>query len=275
MKTTLLITTYNRGHLIEKTLERLTHLTIPDEILIVDDGSNKQQDATEHIAIGFSQRLPIKYIYNNNPEWTICSYARNIGIKHAIGDIIITSEPELLWVTDIVSQMLAAHMKFPNHVISVGTIYHAQVNAKVTDEAITNPRKFLNNAIVEDYEIQPRAYNQDGFCKTENLTATFCALYEKEWIMQVGGWDEGFTGAWGWDDTDLLTRLRIRGYNQIIDNNMEAIHQFHPHLPPHIMGEGSKKNEDYLIAKRLNEVTDSLDPRLIANNGKEWGIVKK
>src|SRR5712664_1703033 len=125
-KTSLIITTYNRSQLLEKSLERLTHLTIPDEILVIDDGSNRQQDATEFVVKGFVDRLPIHYLYNNNPEWTTRSLASNIGVKLAKHELIITTEPELIWVTDIIPQMLEQHEKHPEDIVSVGTIYHGQ-----------------------------------------------------------------------------------------------------------------------------------------------------
>ena len=68
IKTTLLITTYNRAHLLYNSLMRLKSLTIPDEVLIVDDGSS---DNTEQVCKDFEVHLPIKYIYNHNPDWFV------------------------------------------------------------------------------------------------------------------------------------------------------------------------------------------------------------
>lgn len=272
MKTTLLITTFNRGHLLEKSLERLTHITLPDEVLIIDDGSNKQMDATKFVVKGFADRLPIRYLYNNNPQHSICSFARNIGVKYAAGDIIITAEPELLFVTDIIPQMLAKHEEFPNHIISIGTIYHMQEEARLRDEAFTNPEGFLNEQIVEDYIIEPRPYDTKGFVKTKNLQATFGALYRKDWIYEVGGWDEDFPGNYGWDDVDLCTRLRLKGYNQVVDISQEAIHQWHIHQPPHIGGVEADKNDKYFKAK---DMQNADSPFIIANKGHEWGVLKE
>lgn len=283
MKTTLLITTFNRGHLLRNSLDRLTQLTIPDEVLIVDDGSS---DNTEGICQEYVSKLPIKYIYNHNPNWSICSMARNIGVKNAIGDIIITSEPELLFITDIVKQMLEDHERHPNEVISAGVVYHAQVNTPFLAGIMVDAKAALKDAIVEDYEIQPRSYRTDGFVKTFNHQATFTALYEKKWLEEVGGWDEEFPGAYGFDDIELCTRLRINGINQHVCPDMEVMHQWHPHLPPHIQGTMVAANDAYFASKNLNlveqEILDkktlgtykSIDPRLIANKGKEWGIIK-
>jgi glycosyltransferase involved in cell wall biosynthesis len=270
MKTCLLITTFNRARQLSNSLARLENLTLPDEILIVDDGSS---DYTQAVAEEFAKRLPIKYIYNHNPDWSICSMARNIGVKNTDADIIITSEPELLWITDIIPQMMADREKHPDEIISAGIIYHAQVDTAFNPGLIKDPKSALKDEIVEEYVTEPRPYNQSGYVRTKNMQATFACLYERKWLLEVGGWDEGFKGSWGWDDIDLATRLRIKGINQHICPEMMAIHQWHEHLPPHLMGEASQTNENHMAQKKLNEVTDRNDPRLVANVGVEWGVI--
>lgn len=237
--------------------------------MIVDDGGS---DDTEHIAMSFADRLPIKYIYNNNPQWTICSMARNIIVKNCIGDIIITSEPELIFITDIVKQMLEDREQYPDEVISAGVIYHQQAATGGHPALASDPVAMLKDSIVEHYQTEPRSYRQDGYVRTFNMQATFVALYEKKWIEMVGGWDEAFPGPWGFDDIDLCTRLRIKGINQHICPEMEAIHQWHPHLPPHIQGPGAQANEKHMIDKHLGD-DDKNNPNLIANIGKDWGKI--
>lgn len=273
MKTCVLITTYNRGHLLEKSLERLTHLTLPDEILIVDDGSNRQTDATEQICKGFEGRLPIRYLYNNNPEWTTRSLASNIGIKNTDCDIIITTEPELIWVTDIIPQMLKQHQEHPEDIVSIGTIYHGQPNSHVRDLVYTDPKQFLSESIVEDYITEPRPYDPNGFCKTVNMQATFACLYMKDWLMKLGGWREDFE-VWGFDDIEICTRLRIAGHGQVIDKEMEAIHQFHSHPNPDVMGSAMQRNEQRMKDAHLDDIVDRNDPRLTANQGLDWGRLR-
>lgn len=271
MKVCLGITTFNRANQLNNSLQRLCNLTIPDEVLIVDDGSS---DNTEQVVKSFEGKLPIRYVYNHNPEWSICSMARNIILKNTDCEIIITSEPELLFITDIVSQMLEDREKYPNEIISAGVIYHAQVSTQFNPGLITDPVNTLKDEIVEEYEIQPRSYRQDGYVKALNHQATFVALYERQWLLDIGGWDEEFKGAWGVDDWDLCTRLRINGINQHICPEMEAIHQWHPHLPPHIMGEALKVNEEHFKSKRLDELSKG-DEALIANKGKKWGVINE
>lgn len=283
MKTTLLITLFQgRSQLLKNSLDRLCNLTIPDEVIILQDGGI---DDTEDIVNSFKDRLNIKYVYNHDPKPAICSMGRNIGLKMMEGDLLITSEPELLFVTDIVKQMLDDREAHPDQIISAGIIYHAQEQTRFNPGLITDPESALKSEIVEEYQIEPRSYHPGGYCKTRNMQATFVCMYEKKWLMDIGGWDEGFPGAWGWEDIELCTRLRINGINQHICPEMEALHQWHPHLPGDQWSKASQDNEEYFKSKFLNVVEQdiqtakkagtykTIEPRLIANRGKEWGVL--
>jgi len=207
-------------------------------------------------------------------------------IKNTNADIIITSEPEMLFVTEVVKQMLDDHIANPDQIISAGTIYHMQTNAKFNPGYIIDPQSALKSEIVQDYEIQPRSYHQEGLVKCLNHQATFIALYKRDWLLELQGWDEDFPGNYGFDDIELCTRLRINGINQFIDQKIEAIHQWHPHQPPHIQGEAVKANDEYFKSKRLDEVEkdvfeakrkgeyNQVDQRLISNRSHPWGIIK-
>lgn len=270
MKTCVLITTYNRALQLSRSLERMQKLTKPDEILVVDDGSI---DNTHAVVNSFVQVLPIRYIYNNNPRWSICSMARNIGLKNTDADVIITSEPELLWITDVVPHIMNKRDQYPYQIISAGTVYHYQTRTDFHPGFIIDPVSALHDCKVEDYQIEPRAYTQTGLVKTVNMQATFLAMYERRWLMELGGWDEGFPGSYGFDDIELCTRLRINGINQCIDPTLAVIHQYHDHQPPHIQGPQVMMNDEYFKSKRLDLLSKG-DPGLVANTGREWGKIQ-
>lgn len=255
MKITLLITTFNRGDLLRRSLERLCVLTLPDELLVVDDGSD---DCTEEVCRSFEDRLPIRYIYNHNPEWSICSMSRNIGIKQSRNDWIACAEPELFFITDVLAQFAALVPEHPKEVISAGKIYFAPEDNPTVDTT--------GLETVGDY-VPP-----SGFDKAVGWVAPFTALYYRPWLLDVGGWDEGFPGPWGWDDVDLLTRLRIKGINQHIALDVRALHQWHG--PKH-RGDVNFENEKYFRAKSFvvsgEENPDMED--VVANEGRQWGQI--
>lgn len=267
-KVCLLITTFNRSSQLNRSLERLCNVTIPDEVLIVDDGgSDNCQDTVKN----FEGRLPIRYIYNNNPEWSICSMARNIGIKNTDCDIIITAEPEILFVTDCIAQFLQKHQEIPGKVISAGTIYHMGPIAILNPVMITNPLEQLTREAVNESSHGTYPTNYMGYAKIRGWVAPFSALYRKEWLMGINGWDESFI-KWGFDDTDLLTRLSMSGIGQEIVHQIECIHQWHSKLPPDIQHEAVTANETIMKAKNMDNQNPDND--LIANKNREWGVIK-
>jgi glycosyltransferase involved in cell wall biosynthesis len=221
----LLITTQNRTALLAKSLRRLQDRTLPDEIVIVDDGGS---DGCDELCWSLrNYPVPIRYVFTANYGDSQCSHARNVGIKSTDADLIVTSEPELLFETDVIAQMLAHRAE--SEVVSAGTIIHEQENA------------------------EPQT--------TVGWVAPFAALYKREWLLGIGGWDEGpWPDPWGWEDTDLLTRLRENGHGQIIDPEIVCRHLWHgPRWCDQVA------NEAYFKAK--------VFPRdILANAGREWGI---
>ena len=257
MDLTLLISTFNRADLLQNSLARLCELTPPNELLVVDDGGS---DHTEQVCQSFADRLPIRYIYNHNPEWSICSMARNIGVKEARNDWIVTAEPELFFITDVLPQFAALVEGHPQEVISAGTIYFQPEGGA---PASTN---------VDGLEIAGDYVPPTDTEVAIGWVAPFTALYHRPWLLDVGGWDEEFPGPWGWDDIDLLTRLRIKGINQHIALDVKVLHQWHG--PKH-RGDVDFVNEGYFRAKSFvaGGVEDPNLPDLIANRGHEWGKI--
>lgn len=80
----IIIPTYNRAHMLPKTIESVINQTFSDwELIIVDDGST---DNTKVLIEEFIEKdARIKYIYQENAER---SAARNNGIENASGEYI-------------------------------------------------------------------------------------------------------------------------------------------------------------------------------------------
>ena len=90
----IIIPTYNRGHVLGKTIQSVINQNFNDwELIVVDDGST---DNTKNIINDFSKNdSRIRYIYQDNQER---SAARNNGIENSNGKYIcfLDSDDEYL-----------------------------------------------------------------------------------------------------------------------------------------------------------------------------------
>jgi glycosyltransferase involved in cell wall biosynthesis len=242
----MVITTMDRAHLLALSLDHMAALTPPDELIIVDDGGS---DNTREVVQEFADRevCVTRYLYNHNPGKSLCSLARNIGARYATHEWIITTEPELIFLTDLVRQFKELHEQHPTKVISTGKVYF-------------QPEALAGQGIDEG--------SWASWQVADAWVAPHAALWGRNWLYAVGGWDEEFPGTWGWDDTDLLTRLRLAGYGQYIAREVEAVHLFHG-----LGSDPDSANERYFQAKSfMRDETDTTD--LIANRGIEWGALR-
>ena len=85
----VIIVTRNRAEWLKDAISSLVKQSRqPDEVIILDNAS---EDHTREVALSFSDRLNIKYVYE--PTRGI-PYARNAGIQHATGDIIASIDDD-------------------------------------------------------------------------------------------------------------------------------------------------------------------------------------
>lgn len=99
----VIIPTYNEAKYIQGCLESLSHQTLlPQEIIVIDDGST---DATLTI---------INSLKTGNWKLTILSQvhrgagaARNLGAKHAVGDILVFLDADMEFNPDFLNQLTA------------------------------------------------------------------------------------------------------------------------------------------------------------------------
>ena len=283
MQISYLITTFNRATQLGRTLKRLSRLTKPDELVIIDDGST---DGTRDVVEMAKTLLgiPVQYIFRDKQGYDSCAIPRNIGIKHCTHEFLAICEPECLFITDVIAQFKETIQKYPLDVISMGVTYFTNPGTPIDDGVIENPIHYVEN--VWDVKKFP-LHKEDRFdvmgreviftpatvTRAVNFEAPFAAFYKKEWLFEIGGWDENFSliyggGGWGFDDVDLLTRLRTMGHGQIKSPQIQVIHQWHDR-PPQKIADGWKRNEELMRAKNVTD--DSSNPNLVANREREWG----
>lgn len=99
-KVSIIIPTYNRSHIIARTIDCALSQTFTDfEVLVIDDGST---DNTADIIVRM-QDSKIRYFKKENGG---ASSARNFGLEKTRGELIAFLDSDDLWPNDYLSKML-------------------------------------------------------------------------------------------------------------------------------------------------------------------------
>jgi len=99
----VIVPTYNRAHLIGRTLDSILKQAYTNlELIIVDDGST---DATESVVAAFSaaSHFPVRYHKKNNGG---CSSARNLGVSLATGGALAFLDSDDEWHPDAIGNLV-------------------------------------------------------------------------------------------------------------------------------------------------------------------------
>ncbi|MCZ6594516.1 MAG: glycosyltransferase family 2 protein [Bacteroidetes bacterium] len=112
----IIICTYNRASYLKLTLKSLTAQTLDKqdyEIVVIDDGSS---DNTREIVGEFSNRLPIKYFYQENAG---LASSKNHGIYAAQGRILLFLDDDDIATPTLLEEHLKTHYQYPDDFYAV------------------------------------------------------------------------------------------------------------------------------------------------------------
>lgn len=251
-KVSIIITTFQRTHLLRWGLYSLSLQTMPFEFetIVVNDGI---QDETEEICNEFKEKLNLKYIFSGqrnlggDPVWRVPGFAINIGVKQSSGDILVMCCAEMLHVNDTIARLTRPILKTPKLLgIPVG-------------------KDDRNGALLEcinknNGTFDPETYNK---CVDLYTRMPFLMALHRSQFMEIGGYDEDFVGI-AYDDRDFIDRLLGNGCHYCLTDAKTA-HLYHPRADGYYEGEGPPE-WDYnknLYFSRIGKI--------LRNEGSEWG----
>jgi glycosyltransferase involved in cell wall biosynthesis len=191
----IVIPAHNRARLLSRTLETLTDQTLPAElyeILVADDGST---DGTAAMVQAWSARDPrVRLLHSAVNRGG--STARNEGIRHARGEIVVFVDSDVFVRPDFLAQHLDLHRRAPAPVVGRGPV--------VLVPDLRFPRR-------------TRRTLSPAYLDTAN------ASVPRGELLAAGLFDERFN-PWGWGDFDLGFRLRRRGLRRAFRRAAVAYH---------------------------------------------------
>jgi glycosyltransferase involved in cell wall biosynthesis len=212
MKITAIILTYNRPQALELILVSiLRQKTMPDEVIIADDGSGQE---TLNSILKFKKilPLPLKHVWHEDKGFRIASI-RNKAIKESTGDCLIFSDGDLLFHPNFFNDF-KRNLHPGNALIGSRVFLSQNYSCKLPE--ISN---FKGTISFVSGNIEKNRLNSVRLPFLSNLIpySTFShklrggllAVWKQD-IVAVNGWNEDFTG-WGKEDTELLARLYSYG----------------------------------------------------------------
>jgi len=212
---TVLITTFNRWRVLDRTLTALTNQTWKNfEVVVVDDGS--KDETWEKLQVWQNDnaaKIRLNILTQSNTGQGI---ARNNGLKHAQGDLILFIGDDTIPDPDFVEQHVQCHRNAGMMCAVVGYTNWDQAGMQVTP---------LLEYVNEGGHQFGYRYMTDGEDVPYTCLYTSNVSIPRD-ILGVRPFDPMFR-TYGWEDIDLGYRLSKRGL-RIIYNQQARVHHFHP-----------------------------------------------
>jgi glycosyltransferase involved in cell wall biosynthesis len=219
---------YNRKKLFYLTLKSIVKSNLKDiEFIAVDDGSSPEERIES-----FLDEFPFLKIIRleKQNKWYINPCVTfNIGLREAKGNIIVMQNPECLHVHDVLSY-LNEYVNDTNYI---------SISAYGLDPHLTTtlPQHCENNTVVDLLNSLPQRpyiggdtlgwYNHSKF---RPVYFHFCSAMTRANMAKLNGFDERFAHGVGYDDDEIIARIRKLRLELIIADNVSVIHQYHPSL---------------------------------------------
>lgn len=198
----VIIPAYQAEDTIDRCLEALAHQTVLPtryEILVVDDGSTdgtvaRVQAHTDVRLLRQERRGP--------------AAARNLGVDHARGQIVLFTDADCEPLPDWIERMAAA-------------LVEGVVGAKGT--YLTRQRALVARFVQLEYEDK---YDRMAGEATIDFVDTYAAAYRRDVFLENGGFDTAFPAA-SVEDQEFSFRLAQRGYRLVFVPEARVYHLGH------------------------------------------------
>lgn len=230
MKASLVITTYDNPVLLKKVVDSiLVQSRMPDEVIIADDGSEKE---TAHIVQGFSEVFPVPMLHVWQEHMGFrAAKIRNEAIKKSSGDYIILLDGDCVVSRHFISDHLLlaekgcfiqgkrAHVN--RNAVQGFSYYHANSFPGLLKMALAGSISNVHHLIRLQHFFIIKNKKLKGI-KSCNMG------FFKQDILAVNGFNEDFIG-WGNEDSELANRLFKYGLvKKVSQFTAICFHMWHP-----------------------------------------------
>lgn len=209
-KVSVVIPTCNRAERLKRVVESLLNQTYQDfEIIVVDDGS---VDGTESMIKGLMKKEPCQLAYfkqeNKGP-----GSARNAGITHAKGELILFIDDDVLPAPNLLEEHISGHRRHPGENIAIlGSVVNApELKVSPFMRWLANKGPQFHQSREENGASLGYRY----FC-TANISLT------RRFMLEKGMFDESFRPFF--EDIELGYRFEQQNVQIILNKNAIGYH---------------------------------------------------
>ena len=229
----VVLSTYQRGHLLDRSLHCYAHSQIdtPFELVIIDDGST---DDTAQIVEKWSKDLDIVYVklWKTPGLWRDCAMTLNRGIRAAKGELVVATHPEVMPGKRSLQMLWDARAE--RTYVACKVYYLTPRDQELLDTVPWRDEGALAVRKIPGFYDEPspelRGHPDyahaatDEHCNWESWV--FGGMTKETWRW-FGGFKESNT--WGTIDVDFLTRRRILNIptDTALDSRSIVVHQNH------------------------------------------------
>jgi glycosyltransferase involved in cell wall biosynthesis/radical SAM superfamily enzyme YgiQ (UPF0313 family) len=209
-KLSVVLTTYNRPNLLEKTLAGFISQTAPKEdfeVIVIDDGS---QPPVKDVADKFRSSINIRYIYQQNSG---LAAARNKGIKAAKGRLVLFSDDDDVPSPELIAEHLRSHGENPDQRVAVLGHLDWHQDLQVT------PLMHYVSRVGGEYFCYNRL-EHDKFYEVWKWWGGLVSAKLSLLKSLEGPFDERL--RFGYEDTELVCRLMPKGVRILYNANAKS-----------------------------------------------------
>jgi glycosyltransferase involved in cell wall biosynthesis/2-polyprenyl-3-methyl-5-hydroxy-6-metoxy-1,4-benzoquinol methylase len=201
-----IIPLYNGARFIRESLESILAQTmLPDEIIVVDDGSGDDGGQTVKQIIQEQQDgPPIKLLRKDNGGQ---SCARNLGVQHSTSDLIALLDQDDAWYPQHLEKLIEPFLKSAPVGKELGWVYSDLDEYDGEDGVVHRSYIKTRKLGVEHPKLGLFPCLQDNM-----YVLPSASLILRKAFDEVGGFDERLSG---YEDDDLFLRMFRAGYGNV------------------------------------------------------------
>ncbi|MFC1994380.1 glycosyltransferase family 2 protein [Chloroflexota bacterium] len=219
----IIIPTYNRAKVLREAIESTFEQSYSDfEIIVVDNGPST--DNTKEMVESFVKRDGrITYI---STKLKGCIFARNIGVKAANGEIILTIDDDIEFIKGDELAILVETYRRDDRIAIVGGIELNKRDEIVEKSVDTLPYNVGRISQKGEFNTSFKLIEGHGITEVDHMRSAFMGI-KKEAFEQVRGFDEVYDakGLGFRYESDLCLKVKGAGYKIVVNPEIKIWHK--------------------------------------------------